>query len=321
LFYLTTAPRQSVIPPDAYRIENLHKYARIIQKSVRLWITRKKFERLLKYYYYKKQLTCDEEKNLKNIIRFEQLQDKINLQYPTKTKDFEALYSVTHDHYKNIKMNAKTKSSTFVINENKEHLKKELECFKVITKYKNQVSEIARDKKIFEELYKISEPIIVTRTNGETISIETPETYQAKHLMKLYTELKRNDLSKDERIKLLLKLQETLEPFKEIDLTKPIIDLLNRELTMLNVIQLEDDKLQILRKRIEISFQWILKQPEINPAIISKLSKPANFIKCYNCRTLKTLNRFVSKFLFNCFFYGYVSLYHDHISLPFLLNL
>lgn len=290
----TIAPHQSVIP-DPSRIENLNKCACIIQKSMRLWITRKKFERFLEYYYNKKQLMCDEEKNLKNIIRFEQLKNKINLQYPTKTKDFEALYYAIHDHYKNIKSNVKNKSPKLVIRENKENLKKELECFKEITKQRNQVNKIAKDKRIFRQLYNISKPIIMTRTNGETISIKTPETYQAKQLMELYIDLKRNDLNKNERIKLLLKLQETLEPFKEIDLTKPIIDLLTRELTMLNVIQVEDDKLNILRKRIEICFLWILKQPEINPAITSKTFKPINFIKCYNCRKLKTLNRFVMK--------------------------
>ncbi|CAH1716071.1 IQ and ubiquitin-like domain-containing protein [Aphis gossypii] len=288
-------PRQSVILPDVNRIKDLDKYARVIQKSVRLWISRKKFKRILEYYYYKKKLTCDEEKNLKNIIKFEQSQNKLNLQYPTKTRDFEALYSIIHDHYKNIKSSEKNKSPKCIINENKEHLKKELECFKEITKHQNQVKEIAKDKKIFRQLYKISKPVIMTRSNGETISIKTPETYQAKQLMKLYLDLKKNNLSKDERTKLLLKLRETLEPFKEIDLTKPIIDLLTRELTMLNVIQIEDDKLQILRKRIEISFQWILKQPEINPAITSKILKPINYIKCYNCRKLKTLNRFVMK--------------------------
>jgi len=107
LSYLTIAPSQSVILSDAKRIKRLDKYARIIQKSVRLWITRKKFNRLLEYYYYKKQLTYEYEKNLINIIRFEQLQNKLNLQYPTKTKDFEALYSAIHDHYKNIKIHLK----------------------------------------------------------------------------------------------------------------------------------------------------------------------------------------------------------------------
>jgi len=296
LTYLTIGPCQSVILPNTNGIKKLDKYARIIQKSVRLWITRKKFNRIIEYYYYKKQLTCDEENNLKNIIRFEQSQNKSNLQYPTKTRDFEALYSAIHDHYKNIKNNVKNRPPKSVISENKEHLKKELECFKEITKQRNQVNEIAKEKKIIGQLYKISKPIIMTRSNGETISIKTPETYKAKQLMELYIGLKRNDLSKDERTKLLLKLQETLEPLKEIDLTKQIINLLKRELTMLNVIQIEDDKLKILRKRIEISFQQILKQPEINPSITSKMSKPINFIKCYNCRKLKTLNRFVMKF-------------------------
>ncbi|XP_026821928.1 IQ and ubiquitin-like domain-containing protein [Rhopalosiphum maidis] len=277
------------------RIKDLDKYARIIQKSVRLWITRKKFEHMLEYYYYKKQLMCDEEKNLKNIIKSEKLLNKLNLQYPTKTNDFEALYSIVHEHFIKIKSSLNNKSPKCAINENKEHLKKKLECYNEINKHRNQVKEIVKDKKIFQQLNKISKPIIITRSTGETISIETPETDHAKQLMKLYKDLKRNDLSKDERTKLLLSLRETLELFKEIDLTKPVIDLLNRELTMINIIQVKDDKLTILRKRIEISMQSILKKPEINPAITSKILKPVNYIKCHSCCKLKPLNRFVMK--------------------------
>lgn len=172
-------------------------------------------------------------------------------------------------------------------------MEEELKCLKEITKQRNQAKDIAEEKKIFRELNETSKPIVKIRKNGEPIYIETPKTYQAKQFMEIYIALQNNVLSKSERIELLLKLQETLEHFKETDLTKPLIDLIIRELTMLNV-RLNNNQLQMLRKRIEIEFQWILRQPDINPAIAKK-SNAVNFFKCYNCRRLKSLNKFVIK--------------------------
>lgn len=284
-------PRQ-YINDSTYLKKDQDKYANIIQKTIRMWINRKKFERMLKYYYYLKQLRCNEEKNLKNVIYAEQQRTMVNLQYPTKTKDFEGLYSAINNHYKNIKKNRKNKTLKEVILENKIHLEEKLKCLNEIIKRRNKLKEIADEKKIIRQLNEISKPILMTRKNGKTISIETPETYQAQMFKEFYIALKRNDLSKDERVKLILKLKETLECFEEVDLTNPIIDLLNRELIMLNIVQLNNNQLKILRKRIEISFQFILKQPEINPAII-RTSKPLNLFKCYNCRKLKSLNKFM----------------------------
>jgi len=257
-------------------------------------MARKKFVRMLNYYNYLKRIACDEEENLKNSINVKRQQIITNLQYPTRTRDFEALYSVIHDYYNKIKNDFKNKSPKSIKSENKINLRKEFKCLKEITKHRNQAKEIAEEKKIFRQLNESSKPVIMTRSNGKKMFIETLETNQAKQFMELFIALKRDDLNKHERIKLLEKLQTTLERFKETDLTKPVIDLLSRELTMLKVVQLNDDQLQILRKRIEIAIQWILKQPEINPAI-AKTSNPVALIKCYNCRKLKSFNRFEVK--------------------------
>jgi len=124
--------------------------------------------------------------------------------------------------------------------------------------------------------------------------VNTLETNLAKQLMELYISLKRNDQGRNERIKLLLELQETLKCFTQTDLTKPILNLLTRELTMLQIVKLNDNQLKFLRKRIEVEMQWILKQPDINPAIEKTLNY-RHLIKCYNCRKLKSLNGFLVK--------------------------
>lgn len=268
-------------------IEYRDKYARIIQKSVRTWIARKKFENMLKYYYYLKQPTHDEEKNLKNVVYVEYRKAILDLQYPSKTEDFKALFSIVHDNYKISKTKLPTSKKIELLTE-------KLACLREIEKRRNQAKEIAEDKKILRQLNDISKPFEKVRKNGDSIYIETPETYQAHQFMNLYVALKKDVTSKSERIELLHNLQETLERFKEIDLTKPLIDLITRELTMLNVVQLNNNQLKILRKRIELEFLLILKQPDINPAIsrtVAKATVCPN--KCYSCRRLQFSNKFV----------------------------
>lgn len=263
---------------------------------MRIWMTRKKLERMLKYYNYLNQLRiCNEENTLTSLIYTRQKQTLINLQYPTKTEDFEALYSEINALYKNKKNYQINKTLKSRQNENKVNLEEKLKCLREIIKHRNQVNKIAEEKKIFRELNEISKPITMTRKNGKTIFIETLETQKAQQFMELYITLKRNDLNKNERIEFILKLKHILECFKELNLTKIIINLLNREITMLNEVQLENDQIKLLRKRIEIEFQRILKQPEINPAIKRTL-KLVNIYKCYNCRKLKTLNKFMVNF-------------------------
>lgn len=268
-------------------IENRDKYARIIQKSVRTWIHRTKFENMLKYYYYLKQPTHEKEKNLKNEIFVEYRKAVLDLQYPSKTGDFEALFSIVHDKFKTSKIKL-PKSKKIEV------LKEKLGCLREIEKRRFQAKEIAEDKQILRQLNEISKPFEIVRNNGNPIYIETPETYQAQLLMNLYIALNKDVSSKSERIKLLHKLRETLECFKEIELTKPLIDLIIRELTILNVVKLNNNQLKILRKRIELEFRLILKQPDINPAISRTSSKASIcFNKCYNCRRLKSSNKFV----------------------------
>lgn len=263
-------------------IEN--RYTRVIQKLMRIWMAR--LENMLKCNHYQKKPIHNEEKNFKNVIYDEYRKTILNLQYPTKTNDFKALYSTVNDNYRRAKI--KLPTSTKI-----EQLQEKLTCFREIEKRKNQAKKIIEEKKIFQQLNDISKPIVKIRKNGESISIETPETYQAKQFIDLYVALKKDVSSKSERTKLLFELREILERFKEIDLTKPLIDLITRELTLLNVVQLNNDQLQILRKRIEIELQWILKQPDINPAIARTSKATVCPIKCYNCRRLKSLNKFV----------------------------
>lgn len=226
-----------------------------------------------------------------------QKQSSINLQYQTKTKNIKDLYSEINILYRNKKIYQINKIPKSVQTENNVNLDEKMKSLRKIFNHKNHVNIIAKEEKIFSELNEISKPIIKTRKDGKTILIETSEIRKAQKFMELYITLKRKDLSKNERIEFILKLKHVLESIEELDMTKIIINLLNRELIMLEEVQLTNDQIKILRKRIEIELLKIMKQPEINPAIKRILkTNPVNIYKCYNCKNLESLKRFVIDF-------------------------
>jgi len=109
-------------------------------------MSKKKFEHMLHYYNYLKKSTCNEEQNLKKLIDTQQQTAIINLQYPTKNKNFEALYSAISNHNTNMKKDMKKMSSISMIVENKIHLEKELKCLREITKLRNRANKYQKRK-------------------------------------------------------------------------------------------------------------------------------------------------------------------------------
>lgn len=249
---------------------------------MRLWVARKKYQNMLKYYYYLKQLACDEVNVLKNEAINDQLRNLVNLEFPTKTKNFEALYAIVRNHFQNKKSDSKMN----ITEKNIHFFWEEFKCINKITKIRSHRNETS-EKNMLTQLNYLSKPTI---SNKESIIIETPQMYKAKQFLEFYLTLKKRKLNRMERTEVLLKLKELLECYKEVNLTYPVINLINRELTLLNIIKLNDSQLESLRKRIEVNLQCIMKQPEINPAI-ALTPWPTHLIVCHSCKKLKPLNR------------------------------
>jgi len=250
---------------------------------------------MLERYKYISRATFDEERDIKNIVYAERQRAIINLQYPTKTEDFEALYSAVDQHDANVKnrFESAPRAESTRIENNRLRLAKKCECLRGIADRRFRAKQTANENKWFQLLNDVSEPISMTGSNGKTVFVETPETYQAKQLTRLFTALRRNDLNKNERIEFLRYLKEMLECFKKTNLTTPIVGLIDRELILLNVVHLNDGQLKTLRKRIEILFLCFIMNPDINPAL-KRTPKHVKLVKCFNCRRLKSPNMVVA---------------------------
>ena len=110
---------------------------------------------------------------------------------------------------------------------------KETKLLQTIDRLKITASSVNREDKINKFLKAISDPKKWTRTDGRLTEVHTPFTTRAKELKRLYEGLKMRKLSIDERLDVLLHTKWTVKEF-DCNLTREIVDLIDREADMLN---------------------------------------------------------------------------------------
>mmetsp|Transcript_21180 Transcript_21180/g.44661 ORF Transcript_21180/g.44661 Transcript_21180/m.44661 type:complete len:136 (+) Transcript_21180:1-408(+) len=100
-------------------------------------------------------------------------------------------------------------------------------------------------------------------SDGEVAQVHTPFTTRAKELAELYNGLRLPNLSVDERLDVLLHVKWTVKEF-DCNLTRDIVELIDREADMLNRGRAESS-LAGLRKRLANLFLQFVETPEFNP--------------------------------------------------------
>ena len=98
---------------------------------------------------------------------------------------------------------------------------------------KIQANVTNKQDKINKFLKAMSDAKLWERTDNRYTEVHTPFTTRAKELMDLYNGLKLAYLSIDERLDLLLHTKWTVKEF-DCNLTREIVDLIDREADMLN---------------------------------------------------------------------------------------
>jgi len=145
----------------------------------------------------------------------------------------------------------------------RELLHKETKLLQTIDKLKIQAHSQNRDSKIQKKLESMSQPKVWAQNDGETTTVHTPFTTRAKELMDLYSGLRLPLLTVDERLDVLLHVKWTVKEF-DCNLTREIVDLIDREADMLNRGRPEKS-FAGLRKRLSNLFLQFLETPEFNP--------------------------------------------------------
>jgi len=111
----------------------------------------------------------------------------------------------------------------------------------------NELEAWNKSEKIANFLRAMSDPKLWKRSDGRFTEVHTPFSTRAKELMDLYNGLRLPFLSTDERLDVLLHTKWTVKEF-DCNLTREIVDLIDREADMLN------------RGRSEISLEGLRKR-------------------------------------------------------------
>ena len=115
----------------------------------------------------------------------------------------------------------------------KQLLDKETELLQTIDRLKINATKLNKQDKIQQFLKNMSDPKTWLRNDGRYTEVHTPFTTRAKELMDIYNGLRLTNLSLDERLDILLNTKWTVKEF-ECNLTREIVDLIDREADMLN---------------------------------------------------------------------------------------
>lgn len=142
-------------------------------------------------------------------------------------------------------------------------LHKETKLLQTVDRLKIQAHDVNRNAKIKQMLEQMAKPKVWAQTDGEVTTVHTPFTTRSKELMDLYNGLRLPLLSIDERLDVLLHVKWTVKEF-DCNLTREIVDLVDREADMLN--RGRPEKAFVgCRKRLANLFLQFLETPEFNP--------------------------------------------------------
>jgi hypothetical protein len=156
--------------------------------------------------------------------------------HPKTPKDFEILYNELEQWRLN--ETKKIKNSTELKDDEKalakqQLLNKETKILQQIDRLKIQASGKNKTEKVGNFLRAMSDPKLWKRSDGRFTEVHTPFSTRAKELMDLYNGLRLPFLSTDERLDVLLHTKWTVKEF-DCNLTREIVDLIDREADMLN---------------------------------------------------------------------------------------
>jgi len=169
----------------------------------------------------------------------------------------------------------------------RELLQKETKLLQTIDKLKITAHTTNRDAKIKKKLESMSQPKVWAQSDGETTTVHTPFTTRAKELMDLYSGLRLPLLTVDERLDVLLHVKWTVKEF-DCNLTREIVDLIDREADMLNRGRPEKS-FAGLRRRVANLFLQFIETPEFNPESMKFQKVPRQLVDQGTTNPLSTV--------------------------------
>jgi hypothetical protein len=256
------------------------KAALYIQCCVRRWFSIKRRKELKGIRDENDQKILKRQEELR---REEEKKHKAEIErrmHPRTQDDFDILYKELEMW--RLKETERIKTSN-ILNPDEKHkaleqlLHKETKLLQTIDRLKITANYQNKDQKIEKFLKSMSNPKKWSISDGRKTEVHTPFTTRAKELMDLYNGLKMKHLSIDERLDVLLHTKWTVKEF-DCNLTREIVDLIDREADMLNRGRTEVS-LEGLRKRLSNLFLQFIEIPEFNPEAVRFQKVPKELLE------------------------------------------
>lgn len=277
--------KDKVIKPRPYFSSDEWKKLRwertlYIQCQIRGWFARRRAAELRKQRNDKDLELLRKQEDLRKKEEETHKQEIERRMHPKKEKDFEILYEELEAW--RLSETKKIKASTELKEEEKklalqQLLYKETKILQQIDRLKITANIANKEDKINKFLKAMSDPKHWKRSDNRFTEVHTPFTTRAKELMDLYNGLKLPYLSIDERLDVLLHTKWTVREF-DCNLTREIVDLIDREADMLNRGRSEAS-LEGLRKRLANLFLQFIETPEFNPEAARFQKVPRELLK------------------------------------------
>ncbi|CAD7942697.1 unnamed protein product [Amoebophrya sp. A120] len=166
-------------------------------------------------------------------------------------------------------------------------LHKETRLLQTLDKLKTQAHKQNKGAKVRKQLEQMSQPKVWRQSDNEITTVHTPYTTRAKELLDLYNGLNLPLLSIDERLDVLLHVKWTVKEF-DCNLTRDIVDLIDREADMLNRGRSESS-FAGLRKRLANLFLQFVETPDFNPEASRFQQVPRDMIRQTAVQPLSTV--------------------------------
>ena len=269
--YIDNRNDKIIYPSKKYFSSDMWKQQReektlYIQCQIRAWFARLTANALRKKRDDRDSELLRKQEELKQQEENKHKEEIARRMHPKQTKDFDILYNELEAWRLN--ETKKIKNSTVLKEEEKklalqQLLHKETKILQQIDRLKIQASSKNKNEKINNFLRAMSDPKLWKRSDGRFTEVHTPFSTRAKELMDLYNGLRLPFLSTDERLDVLLHTKWTVKEF-DCNLTREIVDLIDREADMLNRGR-NEASLEGLRKRLSNLFLQFIETPEFNP--------------------------------------------------------
>eukprot|EP00742_Colponemidia_sp_Colp-10_P002456 GILJ01002618.1.p1 GENE.GILJ01002618.1~~GILJ01002618.1.p1 ORF type:complete len:632 (+),score=127.59 GILJ01002618.1:43-1896(+) len=262
-----------------------------IQRMVRGWFARRRAHNLRYRRDDRRSRIMHEEDKRRDEATMKHKQEIERRMHPRSFQDFEILYNELEAW--RVNETDRIKSSTLTTEEKKialeQLLHKETKLLQTIDRLKIAASKHNKEDRMKSTLSEMSAPKKWTMKDGRFTEVHTPFTTRAKELYDLFTGLKMPLLSIDERLDVLLHVKWTVKEF-DCNLTREIVDLIDREADMLNRGRSERS-LEGLRKRLSNLFLQFIETPEFNPEAAKFQKVPRELLRPANIRPIQDYSK------------------------------